>query len=136
MGSVNTLNTNVDQTVRIFDQFYNYEQSVPANEYDIVNSFFESVFKTKDAAKNFTTALFRVAYTTDTSVLTLLAEMQDQDQIQINVSLAYYLNGLRSSTTLLGVNSTLMPNYYTARNVVLWHRLHKVYSLPLIQKNT
>jgi hypothetical protein len=45
--------------------------------------------------------------------------MQDQDQIQINVSLAYYLNGLRSSTTLLGVNSTLMPNYYTARNVVL-----------------
>jgi hypothetical protein len=25
----------------------------------------------------------------------------------------------------LGVSSVLAPNYYTARNVLLWHRMHK-----------
>lgn len=118
MGTVNTANNNLDQTVRVFDQFYEFEMSVPAMEYDIVNSYFESVFKTKLAAQNFTTALFRVADQTNVSVLTLLAQIQDQDQIQLNATLAYYLNGLRSPSTLLGVNSVLTPNYFTARNVL------------------
>jgi hypothetical protein len=39
-GSVNYINTNLDQTVRIFDRFYKYEAYVPAAEYDIVLSFF------------------------------------------------------------------------------------------------
>lgn len=118
MGSVNTTNFNIDQTVRVFDEFYSFAISVPASEYDIVNSYFESVFKTKAAAENFTTALFRVASQSDTPVLTLLADIQDQDQIQLTASLAYYLNGLRSPSTLLGVNSVATPNYFTARNVL------------------
>jgi len=118
MGSVNTANDKIDPTVRVFDQFYSFELNVPVAEYDVVNSYFESVFKTKDAAKNFTTALFRVAQETGTPVLTLLQEMQGQDSIHVSATLAYYLNGLRSPSTLLGVNSVLTPNYYTARNVL------------------
>ena len=38
MSTVNAINTNLDQTVRIFDQFYNYDENVPAAEYDIVLS--------------------------------------------------------------------------------------------------
>jgi len=38
-GSVNYTNTNIDQTVRIFDNFYKYDASVPAAEYDIVLSY-------------------------------------------------------------------------------------------------
>lgn len=118
MTSVNVANPKLDPTVRLFDQFYKFELDVPANEYDVVNSFFESVFKTKIAAKNFTTALFRVANQSSTDVLTLLAQLQDQDQINLNATLAYYLNGLRSPSTLLGVNTTLTPNFFTARNVL------------------
>jgi hypothetical protein len=118
MGTVNTINPKLDQTVRIFDQFYDYEQYVPVNEYDAVYSFFASVFKTKEAAANFASSLFRVADQTNVSVVTLLESMQNKDQVTVTATMAYYLNGLRSNSTLLGVNSVLTPNYYTARNVL------------------
>ena len=50
MSSVNDINTRIDQTVRIFDSFYNYSANIPVQEYDVVLSYFESVFKTKKAA--------------------------------------------------------------------------------------
>jgi hypothetical protein len=118
MSSVNTLNPNVDLTVRVFDTFYEFDITVPADEYDAVNSYFQSVFKDNQIAQNFTTTLFRVADETRTSVLTLLANIQGQDSIQLTATLAYYLNGLRSPATLLGVNATVTPNYYTARNIL------------------
>lgn len=119
MGSINVPNTRIDTTVRIYDDFYKFEAIVSAEEYDIVFSFFRSVFTTDDAAGNFTTVLFRIAQETNTSVLTLLQSMEGQDSIQLNVTLAYYLNGLRSPATLLGVNAPAQPNFYVARNVLL-----------------
>lgn len=118
MGSVNTVNRSVDQTVRIFDGFYDYQVDVDANEYDVVNSYFESVFGSGEAATNFSVALFRIADETNTPVLTLLAEIQDQDKIQLTQTLAYYLNGIRSPTTLLGVTGTSTPVFWAARNVL------------------
>lgn len=117
-GSVNTPNNRVDTTVRVFDQFYDFDIAVPAAEFDIINSYFESVFKTKDAALNFTTTLFRISQSTNVPALTLLSQIQDNDVIKITAAFAYYLNGLRSPTTLLGVNTTLTPNLYTARNIL------------------
>lgn len=117
MGSVNNYNPKIDQTVQIFDQFYNYSANVPAQEYDIVVSFFKSVFKTAEAAENFTTALFRVAEESDTNALTLLQTFEGQNEIELTVTMAYYLNTLRSPATLLGVLEPVVPNYYTARNV-------------------
>jgi len=120
MGSVNSPNSRVDQTVRIFDNFYRFDVNVPAAEFDVVNSYFQSVFTSPEAALNFTTSLFRVAQQTNTPVLTLLQQLQtqSQEQIQINALLAYYLNGIRSRSTLLGINSSLTPNLFTARNVL------------------
>jgi hypothetical protein len=49
----------------------------------------------------------------------LLAECEeDMDKIQLTATLAYYLNGLRSPTTLLGINASVTPNFWTARNVL------------------
>lgn len=118
MGSVNEINPQIDLTVRVFDDFYNFAVDVDANEYDTVNSYFESVFTSNQTALNFTTTLFRIADQTGVPVLTLLDQIQDQDQIQLNATLAYYLNGLRSPTTLVGINEPVVPNYYTARNVL------------------
>ena len=118
MGSVNNINPRVDQTVRVFDSFYGFDQQVPANEFDAVNSYLSSVFTDRRAALNFTTTLFRVADESNTPIMTLLQELQGQDAIQLNATLAYYLNGLRSPATLLGINSAVTPNYYTARNVL------------------
>jgi len=117
-GTVNSINTNVDLTVRIFDQFYSYEQFVAVEEYDAVHSFLRSVFTTDQAAGNFTVSLFRIASETGTSVLNILANLEGQGQIQLTQTLAYYLNNMRSSSTLLGFGASVTPNYYTARNVL------------------
>jgi hypothetical protein len=61
MSTVNYTNTNLDLTVRVFDQFYDYDVNVPAAEYDVVHSYFLSVMTTRQAAGNFTVSLFRVA---------------------------------------------------------------------------
>lgn len=118
MTTVNAVNNKIDATVRIFDQFYLFDVSVPVNEYDAAFSYFRSIYTTDQAAKNFTTALFRIAENSGIPAMTLLDEMRRLGPAELNVTLAYYLNGLRSSSTLLGVNSVLTPNYYAARNVV------------------
>jgi hypothetical protein len=117
MSTINETNPKIDQTVQIFDQFYEYSANVPAMEYDIVLSYFRSVFTTTLAAENFTTALFRVAEESDTPVLTLLQSMEGQNSVQLTISMAYYLNSIRSPATLLGVLQPTTPNFYTARNV-------------------
>lgn len=117
MSTVNETNYNIDQTVRIFDQFYRYEANVPAQEYDIVYSYFRSVFTTDVAAQNFTSSLFQVANITNVPAVDLLQTFYGQNQMQLSESMAYYLNGIRSPATLLGVLNQTVPNYYTARNV-------------------
>ena len=119
MATVNEYNPKIDLTVRVFDNFYDFLLEVPANEYDIVNSYFKSVFENNRIAQNFTTTLFRIANQIDVPVLTLLKELEGQDSIQLTATLAYYLNGLRSPATLLGVNAAVVPNFWAARNVLL-----------------
>jgi len=117
-NSVNVLNPAVDITVRVFDEFYEFAVDVSAAEYDVVNSFFLSVFGSPSPADSFTSVIFRISDETEIPVLTLVEEMRDQNQIQITNTLAYYLNGLRSPTTLLGVNNPVQPNVWAARNVL------------------
>jgi hypothetical protein len=118
MSTVNYTNLNKDLTVRVFDSFYEYDVNVPADEYDIVYSYFRSVMTTAKAAGNFTVSLFRVAADTNISALTLLDAMKGQTGIALTASLAYYLNSIRSRATLLGVNASSTPNQYAARLIV------------------
>jgi hypothetical protein len=117
-GSVNVVNPATDLTVRIFDSFYAYEQNVSSEEYDVVFSYLKSIFITATAAGNFAVSLFRIADETNVNVLTVLDSIQGQDALQLTQTLAYYLNNLRSGSTLLGFGAAVTPNYYTARNVL------------------
>ena len=117
MGSVNANNSKTDLTVQIFDKFYGYQQHVPVDQFDAVNSYFQSVFKSAEAAGNFTVSVFRISKATGIPAMTLLQQFQGQTAPQINLTLAYYLNGIRSKSTLLGMNVATQPNYYVARNV-------------------
>ena len=118
MGTtVNYSNPNVDGTVKIYDQFYAYEANVPQLEYDAVYSYFRSVFSTSEAAGNFTVSVFRISESSGIPVMTLLQQFQGQSQPELTLTLAYYLNNTRSSSTLLGLNAATTPNYYVARNV-------------------
>jgi len=118
MPTVNYANTNLDQTVRIFDNFYRYDVQVPAAEYDIVYSYFRANMKNERAAGNFAVSLFQVAQETKIPPLTLLKEFNGVTGVNLNASLAYYLNQIRSRATLLGVGVAVVPNTYAARNVL------------------
>lgn len=117
MGTVNAINPTVDLSARVFNGFNEYQLQVDSNEFNIVNSYFESIFADKEAALNLTTTFFQIAQQTNTPVLTLLEQVAGQDAIELTATMAYYLNGLRSPSTLLGINGTVVPNFYTARNV-------------------
>lgn len=118
MGSVNYTNTRIDRTVRIFDKFYTYEANVPAQEYDAVYSYLRSVFSDKTVAANFAVTIFRLATATNIPVLDFLQQLEGQSKMQLTLTLAYYLNGTRSPTTLLGVSVPVQANFYAARNIL------------------
>ena len=117
MGSVNAINNKTDLTVQIFDRFYGYQQQVPVDQYDAVNSYFQSVFGSKEAAGNMTVSVFQVSHATNIPVMTLLQQFQGQAAPQITLTLSYYLNSIRSRSTLLGINVPTQPNYYVAHNI-------------------
>jgi pyruvate/2-oxoacid:ferredoxin oxidoreductase alpha subunit len=117
MASVNAINNKTDLTVKIFDRFYGYQQQVPVDAYDAVLSYFKSVFGSPEAAGNFTVSVFRISHTTNIPVMTLLQQFQGQSAPEITLTLAYYLNSIRSRSTLLGLNVPTQPNYYVARNI-------------------
>jgi len=118
MSTVNYTKPNTDQTVRIFDQFYGFELVVQSEEYDAVYSYFRSIYKDNKAAGNFTVTLFRIANQKNIDVLSLLQQMQSASTSdELNITIAYYLNNMRSNATLLGVSAATQPNYYAAHNV-------------------
>jgi len=116
--TVNAINYNKDQTVRIYDEFYRFETNVPAAEYDLVYSYFKKEMQSPIAAGNFAVSLFQVAERNNVDPLTLLQEFQGLNGVNLSASLAYYLNQVRSRATLLGVSSAIVPNFYAARNVI------------------
>jgi pyruvate/2-oxoacid:ferredoxin oxidoreductase alpha subunit len=115
--TVNYANPKVDGTVKIFDEFYSYSANVPQLQYDAVYSYFLSVFGTAEAAGNFTVTIFRISESSDIPVMTLLQEFQGKSKPELTLTLAYYLNSIRSNSTLLGLNAATVPNFYVARNV-------------------
>ena len=117
MASVNAVNNKTDLTIQIFDRFYGYQQQVPVDAYDAVLSYFKSVFGSREAAGNFTVSVFRISHATNIPVMTLLQQFQGQSAPEITLTLAYYLNSIRSRSTLLGLNVPTQPNFYVARNI-------------------
>jgi hypothetical protein len=92
--------SNLDQTVKIFDEFYSFDLVVNASEYDIVFSYFKSICDTTQIAGNFTVYLFRIAQETQISVLDLLTYIQGKTQLETNTVIAYYLNSFKSKQLL------------------------------------
>lgn len=114
--TVNYPRYQTDASVQIFDNFFKYAATVSSTEWDVINSYFLSVFKSVDAAGNFTVSLFRIAEQTGVPVMDLFQQLQGKSGPELTVVLAYYLNSLRSPCTLLGVNTPVVPNWYVSRN--------------------
>ena len=109
----------VDQTIRIFDNFYNNKLSVNAAQYDVVFSYFRGKASNEQIAANMTTVLFRIAQTGGYNVMDLLEIIKGApNNLQMNSVLCYYLNTFKSKTSLYGVGVIPKPNEAVQRNVV------------------
>ena len=118
MSTVNITKNNLDSTVKIFDNFYDTETVINANEFDIVRSFFLKHSDDTAIADDFTSAFFRIQQNYNISTDELLKKFKGlDDPLAMDETIAYYLNGLRSKSTLLGVSVLQQPNLYAARNV-------------------
>lgn len=113
------LTSQLDNTVKIFDKFYSSEVTVNASEFDVVYSYFKSVCQSENTAKNFTAIIFRIASYTGESVTTLLEYVQGKTGLQLTATMAYYLNSLKSKTTLYGVANVPIPNNNIQRNIIM-----------------
>lgn len=107
-----------DTTVRIFDEFYNLDLAVDANQYEIVYSFFKGYTSTIATARSFTQTLFRIANETQINVLDLLQTFEKSDRLKVSLTMAYYLNSVSNQTVLFGVNNVIVPNETVQRNIV------------------
>lgn len=112
--------TTLDRTVRIFDAFYQTDLKVNASEYDLVHGYFTRVCGDTNIADNFTTVLFRISTQTGVSVQSLLNQLQGVNgSLEMNKQICYWLNSLKSKTSLYGVSVIPQPVVPVARNVVL-----------------
>jgi len=111
--------TQLDSTVRLLDNFYNFDLVVDANKYDIVHSFFYEMTGHGDTADNFTLLIFRIATFSGENPIDILNYLVGKTKLEVNTLLAFYLNSLKSKTSLYGVSTIPQPNKNVQRNIVL-----------------
>lgn len=119
MAKIIDLRSTIDQTIKIFDSFYQTTLIVNPNEYDIVHGYFITVCATKAIADNFTALMFRISQETGIPALMLLEQIKGTgSKLEMNKVICYFLNSFKSKTSLYGVGQTPRPNQPVQRNVV------------------
>jgi hypothetical protein len=109
----------LDDTVRIFDDFYTFNLVVNGSEYDLVYSYFKSINDNTTIAQNFSVYLFRISQVTKVPVLDLLQNLRGLNKLDINKVMTYYLNSFKSKCSLYGVAQIPLANQAVARNIVV-----------------
>ena len=119
MAKIIDLRSTIDQTIKIFDSFYQTTLVVNPDEYDIVHGYFITVCATKSIADNFTALIFRISQETGVSALVFLDQIKGAgSKLEMNKIICYFLNSFKSKTSLYGVGQTPSPNQPVQRNVV------------------
>lgn len=110
--------SSLDQTVKIFDEFYGFDLIIAPDEYDIVHSYFVGTCSSIRIADNFTVYLFRIAQETQIPVLDLLDYIRGKSKMEVNTVIGYYLNSFKSKTSMYGFSTIPQANQPVARNIV------------------
>lgn len=105
-------------TQQVFDSFYQINLTVPADQWEIVLSWFRSICATEQIAQNFTGYVFIISNNTKINPLDLLNQLQGLTGIEIDAVMAFYLNNVKTKSALYGVANLLTPNRYVQRNII------------------
>lgn len=118
-NTVDSPNSSYDTSVRVFDNFYNFEMTVDATKYEIVRSYFKSINNSNNISENFATLIFRIANITGNDPLSLLSFIQGKSKLEANAIMIYYLNNIKSKTALYGISVLPQPNENVQRNIII-----------------
>lgn len=110
-----------DRTVIIFDEFYSTNLKLDPVEFDIVNSYFIGMSKSKQVADNFTVLFFRIAQEAQINPMVLFDNLKGKanTNIKLNEIMTFYFNSFKSKTSFYGIGVLPKPNQSVARNIVL-----------------
>lgn len=115
--SVNFVQVNQDRTVSAFNTFYDFEDVINGEEWDVVYSYLKTKTTTDASAQNLSLAVFKIASENGFKPLDVLDEIKGLDRLQLTASLSYFLNSVRNETTYLAIGQQITPVYAAARNV-------------------
>lgn len=118
MANIIDQNRSIDQTVRVFDDFYKFDLVIPSNEFDVVNSYFIGICPTKEIAGNFTAFFFKIAQETGISALELLTSIEGKTALEMNQFISYYMNSFKSKASMYGISYIPSPNQTVQRNIL------------------
>ena len=128
MPSVNNPDNVKDRTSAVYQQFnaaYDgiYGYGVDQDTYDYTLGYFEKTADSKEAAAAFTDNLFRIAANFQSNgenitVQDLLQQINNSQGITIDKLMAYWLNQIQSTSTLLGTVRKFSSNYYVTRTIL------------------
>lgn len=128
MPSVNNPDNVKDRTSAVYQQFnaaYDgiYGYGVDQDTYDYTLGYFEKNTNNKQAAAAFTDNLFRIAANFQSNgenitVQDLLQQINNSQGITIDTLMAYWLNQIQSTSTLLGTVRRFSSNYYVTRTIL------------------
>jgi len=114
-----TLTNIIPPSNNLVNDYYQTSYAVDGSEYDYVYSFFLKAMDDKEAARNFASTLFEVAHQADIAPIEMTRSMEGQSGLELSASLAYYINGTRPNSTMLGVMNRLKPNFHAGRTVII-----------------
>jgi len=101
----------------IVDEYNKTTFPVEAGEYDYVLSFFRRSMDL-GPARNFTTSMYQVAKQANVPVIDIIETLKGQTGLEMTASLAYYMNGSRTNSAMLGIINKVKPNFYAGRSVL------------------
>jgi hypothetical protein len=121
MPSVNnpSQTNNPDISSAAFNSFYTPPAyPVDAGAYDAIVAYFISNGNGPTSAKRLADVVFRIANNLNVPPMSLLNEIQNRSDININQQLSYYLNQINSPTTLQGTTTPIQSNFYVQRAIL------------------
>jgi hypothetical protein len=108
----------LDASVKLIDNFFDEDPVINSNEFELMNSYFLSVCEDVSIARNFTSFMFKISANTGKPALELLEDIRGASKLEMNATIAYYLNLYKDKHLLYGISVIPQPVPTIQRNII------------------
>jgi hypothetical protein len=108
----------LDTSIKLIGNFFDEDPVINSNEFELINSYFMSVCENSSIARNFTSFIFKISANTGKPALELLDEIRGASKLEMNATIAYYLNLYKDKHLLYGISVVPKPVPTVQRNII------------------